>query len=165
MRLRRRQRASAVRGGARFNRAQGGVTLTELMVSLVIIAVGILSLGRLFILSQRHAYYGRAETMAVSLATEIREKILSDNFDDVKSIFDDVDTSIEGTVTLPCAMWAQHVTDELGTTGRGEIQVYDETEDAEIVAGMVTVLITIFWTEAAVEKSVDVRFSVSKMGV
>ena len=45
------------------------------------------------------------------------------------------------------------------------VQILDETEDPEIVAGMVTVVITISWEEAGETQEVDMRFSISKMGI
>ncbi len=147
-------------------RASDGFTLTEMMVALVIMAVGILAVGRMFIFSKDHAAYGRQETMAVALAEEIREKIMSDNFDDLITIFDGVDTDNPGSLTTPCQTWAQHLQANLGGVGgRGRIQVLDETEDPEIVAGMVTVVITIAWEEAGQTEAVDMRFSISKMGL
>jgi prepilin-type N-terminal cleavage/methylation domain-containing protein len=147
-------------------RGSDGFTLTEMMVALVIMAVGILSVGRLFIFSKDHAAYGRQETRAVALAEEIREKIMSDNFDDLITIFDGVDTDNPGSLTTPCQTWAQHLDDNLGGVGgRGRIQVLDETQDPEIVAGMVTVIITITWEEAGRTETVDMRFSISKMGL
>jgi prepilin-type N-terminal cleavage/methylation domain-containing protein len=147
-------------------RNSDGFTLTELMIALVIMAVGILSVGRMFIFAKDHAAYGRQETRAVALAEEIREKIMSDNFDDLITIFDGVDTDNPSSLTTPCQTWAQHLEDNLGgVSGRGQIQVLDETQDPEIVAGMVTVVLTISWQEAGKTEAVDMRFSVSKMGL
>ena len=158
-----RARAGRAPGG---KQASAGFTLTEMMVALVIMAVGILSVGRIFIFSKDHAAYGRQETMAVALAEEIREKIMSDNFDDLITIFDGVDTDSPSSLTTPCQNWAHHLDDNLsGVQGRGRIEVLDETEDAEIFAGMVTVVIAISWVEGGHTESVDMRFSISKMGL
>jgi prepilin-type N-terminal cleavage/methylation domain-containing protein len=144
---------------------ESGFTLVEMLVTLVILSIGLLSVGKMFIFSNQHAFYGRCETMAVSLTSEIREKILSDNFDDIKSVFDDVDTNQDGTVNLTCREWADHLEAEMGSSGQGLIQVYDELEDAEITAGMVTIEIEIKWQESGKNRSLKTRFSVSKMGV
>ena len=156
------------RAGSRpvAHRSSAGFTLTEMMVALVIMAVGILAVGRLFIFSKDHAAYGRQETMAVALAEEIREKIMSDNFDDLITIFDGIDTDSPSSLTTPCQNWADHLEANLGgVEGRGQIEVMDETEDPEIVAGMVTVLITVSWVEGGKTDAVDMRFSISKMGL
>jgi prepilin-type N-terminal cleavage/methylation domain-containing protein len=143
-----------------------GFTLVELLVALAILGVGILSVGRLFIFAQHHASFGREETMAVALAQEIREKILSDNFDDLKTIFDGIDTDDPGSITTPCAIWADHVAASLGAaSGRGTVQVMDHNEDPAITEGMVTALITISWLEEGHTQDVVMRFSVSKMGI
>lgn len=147
-------------------KATAGFTLTELLVALVILSVGILSVGRLFVFAQRHAGHAREESMAVCLAEEIREKILSDNFDDLVTIFDGVDTDNAGTITTPCTDWANHLANGLGgASGRGTIEVMDFTEDPEIVDGMLTVLITISWLESGRSQSLDMRFSTSKVGI
>lgn len=147
-------------------KATAGFTLTELLVALVILSVGILSVGRLFVFAQRHAGHGREETMAVCLAEEIREKILSDNFDDLVTIFDGVDTDQPGTITTPCSDWATHLANGLGgVSGRGTIEIMDHTEDPEIVDDMLTALITISWLESGRSHSLDMRFSTCKVGI
>ncbi|MBD3235707.1 MAG: prepilin-type N-terminal cleavage/methylation domain-containing protein [Candidatus Eisenbacteria bacterium] len=144
---------------------EAGFTLTELMVAMIIMAVGLLSAGSLFVFSQRHALHGRTETIAVCLAEEIREKILSENFDDLKTMFDNVDTDIPESLTLPCTDWATHVHEGLGPSGRGAVQVLDETEDPEITSGMRTVVVVISWDERGETAEVSLRFSVSQVGV
>ncbi|MFH1145242.1 MAG: prepilin-type N-terminal cleavage/methylation domain-containing protein [Candidatus Eisenbacteria bacterium] len=149
----------------RRTRSGAGFTLVELLASLVILSVGILGVGRLMIFSQRHAYHGRSETSAVTLAEEIREKILSESFNDLVSIFDGVDTTMPATVTLPCSPWATHLAAQLGPSGSGRISVLEPGEDADIVAGMVTVLVEVSWDQDGVTKTVPVRFSISRMGL
>ncbi len=153
------------RGAVRRPAGEDGFTLVEMLVTLVILSIGLLSVGKMFIFSNNHAYYGRTETMAVSLTSEIREKILSDNFDDLITIFDGVDTNQPGTVNLTCHEWAVHLAAEMGSSGQGLIEVYDETEDSEITAGMVTVKIEIKWQESGKNRSLVTQFSISKMGV
>jgi prepilin-type N-terminal cleavage/methylation domain-containing protein len=152
-------------GRSKRVRRNNGFTLVELMVALFILSIGILSVARLFIFSQRHAFHGRTETQATALAEEIREKILSENFDDLVSIFDGVDTSVPGTVTIPCQPWAAHLANGLGQGGRGRIQVLRPFEDPEIVDGMLTVEIEISWDESGQERTLPLRFSVAQMGV
>lgn len=149
----------------RTSRSEAGFTLVELMVAMMIMAVGLLSAGSLFVFSQRHAFHGRTETMAVCLAEEIREKILSENFDDIKSIFDNADTDIPESLPLPCTDWAGHVHEGLGQSGRGTVQVLDYDEDPEITSGMRTVVIVIYWQESAETAQVQLRFSVAQVGV
>ena len=142
-----------------------GFTLVELLVTLVILSIGLLSVGRLFIFSNQHAYYGRSETMAVSLTSEIREKILSDNYDDIKAVFDDIDTNQPGSMNLTCQEWADHLHAEMGSSGQGLLDIYDENEDPEITTGMLTVVIEIKWQESGKNRSLVTRFSLAKMGV
>jgi len=144
---------------------QHGFTLVELLVTLVILSIGIISVGRLFIFANHHARYGRTETIAVSLTNEIREKMLSDNYDDLITIFDDVDTDQPGSITTSCVEWRNHLQAELGSSGRGEITVLDHTEDAEIVDGMVTAMIKVTWQESGKNRELTTRFAISKMGV
>lgn len=144
---------------------EAGFTLTELMVALVILAVGILSAGSLFVFSQRHAFSGRTETMAACLAEEIREKILSENFEDIQTIFDGVDTKYPETVTLPCQDWANHLTQGLGPSGRGILQVMHDDEDPDITDGMLSLVIDVSWQEGNQRPEVVLRFAISQMGV
>jgi prepilin-type N-terminal cleavage/methylation domain-containing protein len=152
-------------GRLRQHRTDAAFTLIELMVAIFLLAVGILAVGRMFIMAQRHATYGRTETMAVTLAQEIREKILSKDFDDLEALFDGVDTQVPGTVTAPCQLWAAHLAAGLGPSGRGRLTVRNPTEDPEIVDGMLTVLIDVSWPENGGTKSAAMHFSLSRMGI
>ncbi|MCK4303238.1 MAG: prepilin-type N-terminal cleavage/methylation domain-containing protein [Candidatus Eisenbacteria sp.] len=145
--------------------ATAGFTLVELMIALAVLGIGIMAAGRLFVFAQHHASYGREETMAVSLSQEIREKILSDNYDDIVSIFDNVDTDDPGSIPTPCQIWATHVTEGLGSAGRGTVEVFDDAQDPEISDGMLTILITISWLEDGHTQALEMRFSISKMGI
>jgi prepilin-type N-terminal cleavage/methylation domain-containing protein len=156
-------RMSRRRRSARSRSA--GFTLVELMIAVFMLAVGILSVGRMFIVAQRHAQYGREETIAVSLAQEIREKILSKDFNDLESLFDGVDTDVPGTITAPCQLWAGHVQAGLANEGRGVLEVLNPTEDTDIVDGMLTVHIEVSWNEGGQEKAATMRFSLSRMGI
>jgi prepilin-type N-terminal cleavage/methylation domain-containing protein len=146
-------------------RRRNGFTLVELLVALFILSIGILSIARLLVFSQHHAFHGRTETQATALAEEIREKILSENFDDLVTIFDGVDTELPGTVTVPCQEWAAHLGARLGFDGRGRVQVLEPFEDPDIVDGMRTVVVEITWLESGQERSLPLRFSVTQMGV
>lgn len=152
-------------GAVRRPGATAGFTLVELMVALFMMAIGILAVGRLFVFAQGHASHGRTESMAVSLAQEIREKILSKNMNDLETMFDGVNTNVPETITTPCVEWAAHLDENLGPTGCGEISVLTPAEDYEIVDGMVTVIITITWEEDGHEKTAPMHFSLSRMGI
>ncbi|MCK4412424.1 MAG: prepilin-type N-terminal cleavage/methylation domain-containing protein [Candidatus Eisenbacteria sp.] len=158
-------RPNPTRGRLRPRPASAGFTLVELMVSLVLLAVGLLAVGQLLIFSQQHAYHGRSETTAVSLAGEIREKILSENFGDLPAIFDGVDTSVPGTVPTTCQPWADHLAAELGPSGIGRLQVYGPGEDPEITSGMYSVAIEVAWEQSGKTKAVNLRFATSRMGL
>ncbi|MBD3334670.1 MAG: prepilin-type N-terminal cleavage/methylation domain-containing protein [Candidatus Eisenbacteria bacterium] len=145
-------------------RPQAGFTLVELMVALVILAVGIMGIARLFIFSNHHALSSRKELVAESLIQEIREKVLSETFDDIPSIFDGVDTDYPGTITAPCQSWANHLADQLGDTGRGRINVDTDQEDAEVLDGMLGISFIITWLEEGQERDLQMRFLLTKVG-
>jgi len=141
-----------------------GFTMVELLVALVMLSIGVLAVGRLLIFSQHHASQGRRETIAVTLAEEIREKVLSSEFIDLVATYDNVDTRLPGTVTAACAEWAAHVAEQLGSTGAGEIDVLEPSEDPEIVAGMLTMVISVSWEQDGSTRTVPLRFSICRMG-
>ncbi|MDM7913659.1 MAG: prepilin-type N-terminal cleavage/methylation domain-containing protein [Candidatus Eisenbacteria bacterium] len=147
------------------SRAQAGFTLVELMVALTILAIGILSIGQIFAVSARHAIHGKTETTAVALAREIEEKILSESVDQVKTMFDEVDTSVPASITTPCEEWAAHVSTYLGGVGgRGRIQVMDSTEDPGLIPGMMGVRIQIQWLERGDTLVVPLEFATTSVG-
>lgn len=143
---------------------QGGFSLVELMVAVTILAVGILSMGRLFAVSSQNATYSRQETKAVSLAREIQEKVLSESVDQVPTIFNGVDTDDPGSVTIPCEVWAAHVVEQLGPTGRGRIAVMDASQDPELMPRMYSVLVQISWLNRGDTLSFPLKFAITRVG-
>lgn len=143
---------------------QAGFTLVELLVAVTLLAIGILSVGQIFAVSTRNVSFGKTETSAVSLAREIQEKILSESVEQVQPMFDGVDTADGGTVTAPCAVWADHLATQLGPTGRGRIWVRDSTEDAELLAGMFSVRIEVSWLVHGDSMRVPIQFAITNVG-
>jgi hypothetical protein len=135
------------------------------MVALSILAIGIMALGQLLTTSRGHSNFGRQETMAVSLAQEIKERIYSEPFDDVKSIFDGADTDTPASINDSTDEWAQHLRDMLGSNGRGTIQIENEDNDASIPPGMYRVTIDISWVEGPHQRSLPHTFMISKVGL
>lgn len=144
--------------------SEQGFTLVELMVALMILVVGILGVGQIFAVSSRSAAMSRTETTAVSLAREIEEKILSEDVEQVATIFDGVDTSDPGSVTLPCQVWAAHVAGQLGENGRGRITVMDADSDPALLPGMFSVLVQVSWLAQGDTITVPLRFAITDIG-
>jgi hypothetical protein len=134
------------------------------MVSLLILSIGILGIARIFIFSNQHSISGNKELAASSLIQEIREKILSETFDDIPSIFDGVDTQYPEEVPMPCEAWAGHLQDQLSGAGRGRIDIISSGEDPEILDRMIGVVITINWPEQGEVRELSMRFALSKVG-
>ncbi len=149
----------------RAKSSEAGFSLVELMVALVIFAVGILAVGQLTITSRRHSNYGREETMAVSLTQEIKERIYSTVFADVKTAYDDVDTDDVDTINDYCDEWAEHIADLFGASGRGTIQVYDNGDDASLPPGLYRVEVVVAWTSGPNTHEIPLTWLMSKMGV
>lgn len=145
-------------------RRDNGFTLVELLVAVTLLAIGILSVGQIFAVSARNASYGRTETIAVSLAREIQEKILSESVDQVPTMFNGVDTNDPGSVTVPCTVWAQHLADQLGSSGRGTIRVMDANQDTDLLPGMFSVEIEISWLREGETITVPLRFAITEIG-
>jgi type IV pilus modification protein PilV len=147
-------------------KAADGFSLVETLVALIVLAIGVLSVSQLFILSQRHSSYGRTETMAVNLAQEIKERLLGEPFDNVKSIFDGADTANEETITTPCQEWRDHVVQQLGSVGgRGVVDVIDNTEDPTVPLGMYRVEIVMSFQDHGRTIEIPNRIMVCKVGI
>ena len=148
-----------------IRKAEQGFTLVEVMVSLVILAIGILGVGQLLITSQRHSNFGRQQTIAVSLAQEIKERIYSEDFDNIKSVFDGADTDVPASLNSGTSLWASHVDSLLGTNGRGTVLVFDDGDDVTIPPGMVRVDIAVSWIEGPLARNHGHTFMLSKVGL
>lgn len=144
--------------------SEAGFTLIELLVAVTILSIGILGIAQVFIVSNNHTMSGDKELAAASLAQEMREKILSETYTDVLSIFDNVDTNDPGSLTTPCQMWATHIANQLGESGRGQIDVIPDTEDPEVLPRMLGVSITLSWLETDEPKDMNLRFVITRMG-
>jgi Tfp pilus assembly protein PilV len=132
------------------------------MIALVLLSVGVLASAQVFAIADKHTAHAREETTAVMLSQEIREKIMSENFEDIASIFDGIDTNTPGTIPTPAETWAAHLHSELGTYGRGRVTVATPADDATLPNGMVSVTVTISWREGSRTIDLPLRFSVAK---
>lgn len=141
---------------------QAGFTLIELMIALVLLSVGVMATAQVFAVANRHTSHAREETAGGCLAQEIREKIMSEAFADVHSIFDNIDTNVPATVPTTAATWAAHVTSELGPRGRGTVTISTPANDASIPNGMIAATVTISWREGSRTVSLPLRFNVAK---
>lgn len=146
-------------------RGSGGFTLVELMVAVFLTAIGILAVSQIMTIATRHTTFAREETVATSLVQEIREKILSETFDDVRSIFDGIDTDNPGAIPLPAQTWATHVVDRLGSTGRGQIHVTTPDQDPDLLPGMLGIEVILSWYEGNSLVTLPMRFAIAKIGV
>lgn len=147
---------------ARVDAPRAGFTLVEVSIAVLLLSIGLLGLIQVFAVSDRHTAYAREETVATSLAQEIREKIMSESFSDIVSIFDGVDTSDPSTVTLPAHDWAEHVAQHLGPTGRGVIQVDTPAENPSLPIGLLEVTVRISWHERGRQVELPLRFAVAR---
>lgn len=130
----------------------------------MLLTVGVMATAQMLVVTSRHTSYARDETLAVSLAQEIREKVMSESFADLVSMFNGADTDVAGTISLPAAEWAQHVHDNLGPTARGEVSVDTPLEDPAIPNGMVRVSIRISWQQGDRLITVPLSFHVARTG-
>lgn len=140
-----------------------GFTLVETMVAVFLLTIGLLGVSQVFSVSSRHTMNSRKETVANSLAQEIREKIMSETFADVQSIFDGIDTNSE-TIAGPAQDWAGHVVDRLGIGARGQVDVQTPDERADLEDGMLAVVITLSWYEGTALIDLPFEFAIAKIG-
>ncbi|MBD3162574.1 MAG: prepilin-type N-terminal cleavage/methylation domain-containing protein [Candidatus Eisenbacteria bacterium] len=142
---------------------RAGFTLVELLVAVTILAIGILSVGQILAFASRNTSFGRTETIAVSLAREIQEKILSEAVDQVPMVFDGVDTAVPGSITTPCQVWADHLSAQL-PNGRGTIDVLSADQDPELLNGMFRVQVNIFWKASGDTVRLPLQFAITDIG-
>lgn len=142
----------------------GGFTLVELMVAVFLMTIGVLAVSQVMVVANRHTASSRSEMLANSLAQEIREKIMTETFADIKTIFNGVDTNNAGSVPAPAYDWATHVEERLGPAARGTIVVTDPGDNPDLEYGMVGVVVTLYWKEGANDVSLPVQFAVAKIG-
>lgn len=140
-----------------------GFTLVELLLAILMLSVGIMGVARVFVVADKHAAYAREETTASYLAQELREKIMCQEFNNIYSVFNGIDTDIPNTVPAPASEWAQHLHSRLGATGRGTVVVTTPVQDHSLPNGMVGVTLTIHWKEGSQWVSLPLRFNVAKI--
>ena len=160
------RRRTRTRPGRRIrpNRnGRDGFTLVETMVAVFLLTIGLLGVSQVFTVSSRHTMNSRKETVANSLAQEIREKIMSETFADVHSIFDGIDTN-SGTIAGPAQDWADHVIDRLGIGARGQVDIQLPAERADLEDGMLAVVITLSWYEGETLIDLPFEFAIAKIG-
>jgi hypothetical protein len=133
------------------------------MVAVFLLTIGLLGISQVFSVSSQHTMNSRKETVANSLAQEIREKIMSETFADVQSIFDGIDTNSE-TIPGPAQDWAGHVRDRLGIGARGQVDVQTPNERADLEDGMLAVVITLTWYEGTNTVELPFEFAIAKIG-
>lgn len=139
-----------------------GFTLVELLVTVMILSIGIMGVAQVLAVAERHTAHARDETKAISLAQEIREKVMCENFDDVYSIFNGIDTDSPGSVPTVAHDWMNHIHGQLGPTGRGTVVVTTPDNDAGIAHGMRGIVVMISWNERGRTVSVPMRFAIAK---
>lgn len=132
------------------------------MIALVLLSVGVMATAQVFAVANLHTSHAREETAAVCLAQEVREKIMSEAFTDIHSIFDNIDTNVPASVPTTAATWAAHVAAELGSQGRGQVSVRTPADDGSIPNGMIAVTVTMSWREGGQTVLLPLRFNVAK---
>lgn len=150
--------------GRPLAQSSGGFTLVELMIAVFMLVIGILGISQVFAISNRHTANARLETVANSLIQEIREKVMSENFDDIYSIFNGIDTDVLDTIPVPATDWATHVEERMGPEGRGQVDITRADDDPSLPHGMVRVTITVSWYEGSSLVEFPMEFLVAKIG-
>lgn len=145
-------------------RDEQGFTLVELMISVFLLVVGVLGISQVFAISNRHTSNARLETEANNLAQEIREKIMSETFDDIESIFNGIDTNDGDSIPIPAQDWAEHVEERLGPGARGRITITPSEGNPDLPDGLVHVRIQLNWYEGSSLVELPMEFYVAKIG-
>ena len=144
---------------------ESGYSLVELLVAMVLLSIGFLAMGNMFVASIEHSKQGRHDMIALNSASEILERIRAVPFDDVYSLFNGVDTSDSTTVPSEARNWASHVKKQLGPTGKVVIHVYKKGDKPDLSSiGLMEVEILTSWTERARERTVRTSTYLVRMG-
>jgi prepilin-type N-terminal cleavage/methylation domain-containing protein len=146
------------------NRSAGGFSLIEMIIAMAVIGFAFLAMGRLFVVSSENSKQARHDLIALNLANEVLERMHSVEFDDVKVLFDGVDTADSSSLPAEATVWAAHLAEHLGPTARSTIQVLDEYDSAELTRGLVEVEIRTFWKERGRERSMRTSTYIVRMG-
>lgn len=141
-----------------------GFTLVEVMIAVVMLSIGVLAVAQVFAVANQHTSFAREQSAATCLAEEIREKIMSAEYDDVYATFDNIDTNNPSSIPVEAGEWVDHLEAELGAFGRGQVNVDTEDTDATLAHGMLGVTITISWREGFGMTSLPLRFAIAKTG-
>jgi hypothetical protein len=134
------------------------------MIAVVMLSVGILAVAQVFAFANQHTSFAREQSAATCLAEEIREKIMSAEYDDVYATFNNIDTNNPSSVPVAASEWADHLAAELGAYGRGQVVVDTEDTDATLAHGMLGVTVTISWRESFGVTTLPLRFAIAKTG-
>lgn len=143
--------------------------MVELLVALIVFAIGVLGVARLFIFSNHHALASNKELVAASLMQEIREKILSVDFQKVPDTFHGVDTDVPGSIPTECQVWADNLSEQL-PSGRGQISIDTVGNfggghmDEDNTGRMLGVIITISWEDRGDADDLTMNFALCKVG-
>ncbi|MFH1680766.1 MAG: prepilin-type N-terminal cleavage/methylation domain-containing protein, partial [Candidatus Eisenbacteria bacterium] len=124
---------------AKQARGRGGFSLIELMVAMALLGFAFLAMGKLFLASSEHAKQGRHDLVALNSANEILERMHAVGFEELKHLFDGIDTDEGATVPAEAREWADHLREHLGPTARATVDVFDENDDSELPRGLVEV--------------------------
>jgi Tfp pilus assembly protein PilV len=141
---------------------ESGFSLVELMVAMGFIGAGLLSLAQLFVLSIKHTDVARKDTAAMNLSSEIVERMRSVEYDDMVTIFDNIDTKNPTTVPVESRDWADHLVDQLGNGARGRVDIVNNADGRQDLA-RIDVVIT--WVDRGDTLNTSTSVYVSKMGV
>jgi prepilin-type N-terminal cleavage/methylation domain-containing protein len=156
------------RGGSEM-RARGparetGFSLIEMIVAMALLGFAFLAMAGLFLASSEHSKQGRHDLIALNSANEVLERMHAVTFDDIKPLFDGVDTSDSASVPAEARNWAVHLAEYLGPTSRSTIEVFDENDKAELPRGLLEVDIRTSWTERGRERTMRTSTYIVRMG-
>jgi prepilin-type N-terminal cleavage/methylation domain-containing protein len=141
-----------------------GFSLIEMILAIALLGFAFLAMGKLFVASSEHAKQGRHDLIALNSASEILERMHAVRFENVKGLFDGIDTRQESTIPTEARNWAVHLREHLGPTAWGTVSVLDEHDDAALPRGLVEVDIRTSWTERGRERTVRTSTYVVRMG-
>ncbi len=132
---------------------------------MVLLSIGFLAMGQLFLASIEHSKQGRHDMAALNTANEVLERIRSVPFETAEDLFDGMDTRDSTSIPAEARNWATHFREAVGPTAYAVVNIYDEVDKpGELETGLIEVEVLSTWVERGRERTMRTSSYLVRMG-